>query len=289
MNRGIDHLVLCVNDLDRAQRIYQSLGFTTTPAALHPFGTGNSLVQLQGNFLELLAVVEAEKIKPAKPGYFSFGGFCTEFLQKREGLAMLVFESDDARRDQSGFVNNQLQTYAPFDFSRQATLPDGSQVTVSFSLAFVTDPRMPEAAFFVCQQHAPEYFWKPQYQQHGNGAQQVNEIIMVAPEPAELTELFAKLQGAEQVRNDAGQLIVNTARGFISVLNPTAFVDRFPDGAIDHAPETPYFAGFGISVSDLTKTEAVLQQNGIDYKKRAGALQLAPASVGGVLIEFTAA
>jgi len=51
-----------------------------------------------------------------------------------------------------------------FDFSRQAALPGGGEATVAFSLAYVTDGRMPEIAFFTCQQHAPQYFWKPEYQ-----------------------------------------------------------------------------------------------------------------------------
>lgn len=34
--RGIDHLVLCVRDLEAARRRYADLGFTTTPPARHP-------------------------------------------------------------------------------------------------------------------------------------------------------------------------------------------------------------------------------------------------------------
>jgi len=72
MNRGIDHLVLCVHDLDADRRFYERLGFTTTPRADHPFGTDNSLVQFQGNFIELLAVVEPDNIRPADPGHFAW-------------------------------------------------------------------------------------------------------------------------------------------------------------------------------------------------------------------------
>ena len=67
VERPIDHLVLCVRDLDAARRVYEQLGFTLTPKALHPFGTENSLVQLHGNFLELLAVADRSRIKPAMP------------------------------------------------------------------------------------------------------------------------------------------------------------------------------------------------------------------------------
>src|SRR5256885_7300767 len=129
-NRGIDHLVLCTRNLEGARRTYTRLGFTVTPHAVHPWGTGNSLVQLQGNFLELLGVDDPAKIAPAKAGEFSFGAYNDQFLKTREGFSMLVFASDDARRDRDEFGRVGLTTYAPFDFARAAKLPDGKEATV---------------------------------------------------------------------------------------------------------------------------------------------------------------
>ena len=88
---------------------------------------------------------------------------------------MLVLDSSDARADVAAFRAAGLQTYEPFDFSRKARLPDGREVTVGFSLAFATDPRLPNAAFFTCQQHSPEHFWNPRYQRHPNRALTVLE------------------------------------------------------------------------------------------------------------------
>jgi hypothetical protein len=64
--RGIDHLVLCVRSLEAAHETYTRLGFTLTPPAQHPWGTANRLVQLQGNFLELLAIADPKKIPSGK-------------------------------------------------------------------------------------------------------------------------------------------------------------------------------------------------------------------------------
>ena len=166
MTRGIDHLVLAVRDLAKARAFYEALGFTLTPRAEHPWGTANHLAQFHGCFLEILGVADAAKIPPHKPGDFSFGAHNRDFLAQREGMSMLVFQSHDARRDQAEFAGVGLRTYAPFDFGREAKLPDGSLARVAFSLAFVTDSRMPEAAFFTCQQHAPKYFWKREFQWH---------------------------------------------------------------------------------------------------------------------------
>ncbi len=288
MRRGIDHLVLCVHDLDAARQVYGRLGFTTTPPAVHPFGTGNSLVQLQGNFLELLSVAEPGKIPPMAPGQFSFGAFNRDFLARRQGMSMLVFQSDDARRDQEEFAAKDLETYAPFDFSRRATLPDGSAVTVAFSLAFVTDPRMPEAAFFTCQQHAPEVFWKPDYQRHPNGAIAVSEVVMVADDPAAFAGLFRKLQGPESVAAAEGALQVATALGRVTLLDRRRFAARFPDLPVPRAPDTPHFAGYRVTVADLARAEALLRQAALPVRREAGSLRIAPADAFGVVLEFTA-
>jgi catechol 2,3-dioxygenase-like lactoylglutathione lyase family enzyme len=284
IERPLDHLVLCVRDLDAARRVYERLGFTLTPPARHPFGTANSLVQLHGNFLELLAIADRGLIKPAGAGEFAFAAFNERFLAEREGMSMLVFASNDARRDQREFAAAGLDTYAPFDFSRQAVLPDGSAATVGFSLAFVTERRMPEAAFFVCQQHAPQFFWKPEYQTHRNGALEVEEVVMVAPEPTAFTAFFAKLQPDGAVERRGTGLAVGTARGAVSVLDPAAFAARFPAAPAPAA--TPHFAAYRLRVGDLAVTEAVLRASGVALHRRGAAIQLGPTESFGVILEF---
>jgi hypothetical protein len=87
MVRGIDHLVMVVNALEAARGVYERLGFTTTPRALHPFGTENFLVQMQGNFLEVVGIADAEIIPPHGPGVFSFARGNADFLSRREGMS----------------------------------------------------------------------------------------------------------------------------------------------------------------------------------------------------------
>ncbi len=287
-NRGIDHLVLCVRNLETARAAYARMGFTLTPPALHPWGTANSLVQLQGNFLELLTVADPAKMAPPAQGEFAFGAFNKTFLEKREGFSMLVFASDDARRDQAEFAKSGLQTYAPFDFSRKAKLPGGEEVTVGFSLAFVTDARMPEAAFFVCQQHAPQHFWKPEYQSHANGAVAVAEAVMVADDPASLRALFARLQGDDAVSSSDGQLAVQTARGRIVVLDPQRAADRFGN-ILPRGPSTPHFVAYRIAVTDAAAARSLLDAAGVHFRAIQDTLQIAAADAFGAVIEFAPA
>lgn len=287
MTRGIDHLVLAVRDLDRARAFYDSLGFTVTPRAFHPWGTANHLVQLNGCFLELLGVADAAKIPPHAPGQFSFGAYNRDFLARREGLSMLVFQSHDARHDQAEFAAAGLETYAPFDFGREAKLPDGGTARVAFSLAYVTDPRMPESVFFTCQQHAPKYFWKRDYQVHANGARTIAEVVMAAPDPPALADFFARLQGAESVRASGDGLTVATARGRVIVLTPRAFETRF--GAPPPGPATPHFAAFRVAGIDVDAMKGRLQMARIAHGAHDGVLCVPAPAAGGVAIEFAPA
>ena len=89
-DRGIDHVVWEVGDLEAARVRFRDLGFTLTPPAVHPFGTGNSLAQFPCSFIELLSVVEPAKIVPRDADRFSFSALAAEFLEEREGVSMLV-------------------------------------------------------------------------------------------------------------------------------------------------------------------------------------------------------
>ncbi len=287
--RGIDHLVLAVRDLEAARRTYMRLGFTLTPRAEHPFGTGNSLIQMQGNFLELLTVVDPAKIAPAADDTFSFGGFNRDFLRRREGFSMLVFESADAEADRVAFAAAGLRGYQPFRFERKARLPDGGEATVAFSLAFTTDPRIPEAAFFVCQQHAPQYFWKPEYQLHANGAVKVSEVLMVAGDPPALADFFAGLQGREAVSVTDGALEVATARGRITLLPPDQATERFRGLPLAEAPDSPHFVGYRIGVRDVEALRMRFDASDIEYRPIGSAVQIAPDIGYGTYIEFAAA
>jgi hypothetical protein len=246
--KGIDHLVLCGRDLDLMREGYRRLGFTLTPPARHPFGTGNSLVQLEGCFLELLTIVDPPSIPEHGPGAFSFGAFNRDFLAAGEGFSMLVLDSTDARADAERMRAAGLHTFAPFDFSRRAKLPSGEEVTVGFSLAFASDPRIANAGFFTCQQHAPEHFWKPEYQRHANTAHSILEICLVADEPRALDRFMSGFSGAVPQRVEVGSRF-ETARGDVVVITPAGFRERY--GTEPPAAHTgPRFAGFTVAVED---------------------------------------
>jgi hypothetical protein len=288
MARRFDHLVLCVRDLEQARKAYGALGFTLTPRADHPFGTCNSLVQLQASFLELLGVVDPSRFPPPAAGRFSFAQYNKDFLDKHEGLSMLVFASADALADAAEFQHAGLDSYQPFHFARKATLPDGTKADVSFSLAFVTNKAMPEAAFFTCQQHAPEHFWRAEYQRHANGAAQLVEVVMSAATPAEFRSYFERLMNAPSSATP-GRLSVGGTGQCLTVMDHKELAARFPEVAKRGPKDTPRFEAYAIQVPDLVLAKRRLVAAGVPFRSTDRSIVVPPSHAFGVAIEFTAA
>ena len=289
LNRGIDHLVLCAHDLDELRAFYQRIGFTLTPKAQHPFGTANSLAQLDGFFLELLTEADPGLITEPSTGRFSFGAYNRDYLKGGEGCSMLVFEGTDARADSAEFASAGLDTYEPFDFERKARLPDGTDVRVAFSLTFVTHRDMPRITYFTCQQHAPEYFWKPEYQTHPNTAQEILTVTIVAPDPLSYRAFFGGLQGPDAATEEGDSLKVATARGSVAVMGEQGWRENYGGLAVPDLGSGPQIAAYTIGVADLDKTREIVQDAGIAMMDDGSRIVIGPQDAFGVAIEFRAA
>lgn len=283
MPRRLDHLVICVRDLQQAAADWQKLGFTLTPTGVHPFGTSNRLVQLADNFLEVLAVTDDALVPAAAPGHFSFAAHNRDFLGRSEGMSMLALHSTDAHADAVHFNAKHMGAYAPFDFGRDAVLPGGGTARVEFSLAFATDPAMPGIAFFTCQQrHAPELFWKADYQHHPNGASRVIEVVMSAPDPARHREFLEHLmEGTAEL--SPGRLTVGKAGDRITVLGPADLSRRLPGLAGDALPR---FCAARLAVQGLDATRRALSANEVRFEMLGAVLLVPPVVSHGLALEF---
>lgn len=277
---GIDHLVLAARDLDAARARYRALGFTLTPPARHPFGTGNSLVQLDGAFLELLSLVAPQDVPEPEGDRFSFAAFNRDYLAMAEGFSMLVLASDDARRERQRMQVAGLATYEPFDFSRRAKLPSGEEVTVGFSLAFTSHPAMPAAGFFYCQQHAPQHFWKQDYQRHANTAVAMEEVGLVADVPGDIAAFMAAFAGREARILGGGGAVIDSGRGRITILTPKSFRAYwgFAAAAGHHGAR---LAAYRLGVADVETARHRVEDSGVTAVIERKRIVIAPEHLFG--------
>jgi catechol 2,3-dioxygenase-like lactoylglutathione lyase family enzyme len=271
--RGLDHLVIGVADLDAAGAFYTDLGFRVGARNRHPWGTENRIVQFPGAFLELITVGDSMLIPPHAPRRFSFGAFVRDALARGEGMSMLVLESRDSAGAAEGFRAAGIGDFEPFFFERQARRPDGSEVRVAFSLAFADNPAAPDCGFFLCQQHEPQNFWNPAFQQHENGTSGLSAVFLATREPAAQADFLSAFSGAESFATPQAGLRLPLPRGRLEVLTPQAAATALDDAS----QEQTRFAGFAVTVPELDAVAARLAERGIAHH-RDGARIVVPAS-----------
>jgi catechol 2,3-dioxygenase-like lactoylglutathione lyase family enzyme len=284
MPRGLDHIVHAVRDLDAAADFYRRMGFMVGARNRHTWGTHNHLVQFPGFFMELLTVAEPDKL--TGEGFATlFGDFNRQFLTRHEGLSFMMLESKDVPADAAQFRSAGFARSDALTFERAGKGPDGSTVTVGFSLAFARDPRAPEIGFAVCRQHNPQLFWSPAIQQHANGTSGIAGAVLVAENPTDHHIFLTAFSGVRELHAGSGVLTAPTPRGDIRIMDRAAFQTRF---GIE-APDTSSGARLA-AVRFVVRERKVLHQalsaSGVAFVEHMGQTVIAPAAAMGATLVF---
>ncbi len=290
MTRGLDHIVHAVRDLDAAAAFYERLGFTVGARNLHPWGTCNRLVQLPGFFIEILAIADEalldDKIQNWDCIAQLFGAVIRDHLSRAEGFAFLMLESVDAARDAAEFLTNGIALSGALPFTRKGRLPDGTEVTVGFSLAFAGEETVSATGFAVCQQHNPQAFWNKVFQEHRNGAKGVGGVVLVADNPADHHIFLEAFTGVRAPRSTSLGIVAKTPRGDVEIVEAPFFRDAY--GLDLKADDGLQLAALRIAVADLNVTRALLARNHVAAERRTGGLVIGPEVAFGATLIFEA-
>ncbi len=284
MSRGLDHIVHAVHDLDAAADLYRRLGFTVGARNRHAWGTHNNIVQLPGFFVELLTVAEPEKL--GTDGFSAlFGTFNRLFLKQQEGLSLLILESANAVADVADFRAAKIGVSDAMRFEREAKRPDGSTVKVGFSLAFARDPQAPQIGFAACQQHFPENFWNPAFQQHANTVSGVAGVVLVAENPSDHHIFLSAMSGVRDLHATSSGVTATTPRGDIKAMDPAAFRSHFGTAPPDVSAGAR-LAALRFRVRDRAALTAALAAGGITSASHMGSTVIAPEHAMGASLVF---
>jgi hypothetical protein len=277
--KGINHLVLTGRDLEALRSNYQALGFTVTPRGQHPFGTGNSIIQLHGTYLELLSVTIPQDVPEHRAGNFSF---CR--IQPRLPLETRGLLDDGARylgcaRRYSGLAcswSANLRSVRFFENGQDAR----RRRCEGGILPRVCEPSVaPWLGLFACQHYRPEYYEQPQYLKHPNGASTVRDVWIVGETVLDLANYIRTVTGANTLSEGPDAVAIQTRTGTIVLARPQAFEAAF-GVAPPHPEDGPHLAGFTVACSPLGQlAELPLTKTGNRHV-------LAPAKNFGTAISF---
>ena len=96
----IDHVMICVPDLEQGMAAYRRMGFTVEPGGVHPGrGTHNAIAFHREDYLELLSVHDREELRRAAstPGSLDTG--LLDLLARGGGFRYIIVQSDDLPAD----------------------------------------------------------------------------------------------------------------------------------------------------------------------------------------------
>jgi len=284
MARGLDHIVHAVRNLDAAADLYRRLGFTVGARNRHPWGTHNHIVQLPGFFIELLTMAEPEKL--GSDGFsVLFGLFNSRFLERHQGLSMLILESADAEGDARAFREAAIAASDAMRFEREGKRPDGAPVKVAFSLGFARDAGAPDIGFAVCQQHYPENFWNPAFQSHPNNVTGIASAVIVAENPTDHHIFLSAFAGERELQSTSSGITIATGRGDIQVMDPSAYGNYFGVAPPDIGTGAR-LAAMRFLTGDMAATTTSLARGKVAFSSRLGRIIVGPDGAMGAAIVF---
>ena len=245
--QGIDHVVILVRDLDRARDAWQRMGFALTPRGLHTLGSQNHCLMFGRDYVELLAV---PKPHPAMQHY-------SDFLAKGEGLGAIALATDDAAGLHAGLASAGIAAQPPLDFSR----PGQGLGDARFRIVQLPADASPGCRMFACQHFTRDLVWRPEYQAHGNGAQELAAVALIAEDPAGGAARYARLLDARPQPIAEG-LVVQTGSAPIAVASRWKLGHRLQGVGLPLRPR-PLVAALFVRVADRARAAATLRRGGI--------------------------
>lgn len=271
---GVDHAIILVRDIDRAERQMSALGFKPTPRGIHSavMGTANSTVVFaDGTYVEILTVHSETPLNAS----------LALQLKKGDGLAGIAFKTGDARAAAADFAGAGIAAGEATDFQRPVDFPGGAR-DAAFTIARIDPAATPGAWTFVCQHHSPDVVWRQDFIEQPNGVTGLLEVVGTASDLASIETAYRRVF-TDRVERDEESLVIRTGTATVRFLSPLAYAERF--GRVPRQGE-PHLDALMFACRDLDRTAEALKGAGTRFAVNEGSLLVSSESVGGVVIEF---
>src|SRR5262245_64760282 len=187
----IDHVMICVPDLDRGIDAYTRIGFNIYPGGIHlGRGTRNAIAFHQDDYLELMSVLDPAELRAARSGGPDTG--LLEFLARGGGFRYVIVQSDDLAADVAAMRQRGVDVSDPAEGGRRT--PAGQELR--WNVAHL-GPRNPLPVLFI--QHltpvAERRRQVPQAGDHPNGALRLDRAYIVVDDLSKVAETYGRVFG----------------------------------------------------------------------------------------------
>lgn len=278
---GVDHSYLLVNDLDASAEHYRRLGFTLSPRGLHSpqKGTANYTIIFQNDYVELLGVINATDLNTSQRETLATYG------EGLHAIANRTVSADAAKPalDELGILTGDVSA-----FSRPLPLPGGGKGVASFRTLGFDPSEVPLGHFFLCQHETRDMVWRPELQDHANGAIGLGGITGISDDPRATAETYAKFYAAGNIEETQGGFRVETGKDSAPLFffTPAAIAKLYPGIDVGSTPSNG-FAVIRVRVKNLERTASLLSGHGIRSRETSnGGIAVSPIDASGAVVEF---
>ena len=202
----IDHVMICVPDLQRGLEQDGKLGFNIYPGGVHTGkGTHNAIAFNQDDYIELLAIRDQAEHKAAAgaPGDTHAG--LTDFIAAGGGIRYVILQSDDLTADVAAMRSRGVDVSDTVERGRRT--PAGQELRWK---AAVLGPKNPLPIFFI--QHVTPIAERrkqvPVAGSHPNGVYTIERAYIVTQDVVTASAMYAKVLGVLQPTLHPGTVIM---------------------------------------------------------------------------------
>ena len=202
----IDHVMICVPDLQQGIAQYSKMGFNIYQGGAHPGkGTHNAIALNTDDYLELLAVRDpAEHAAAGKPGSTHTG--LADFIKAGGGIRYIIVQSDDLAADVAAMRSRGVDVSDAIDGSRRT--PAGQELRWKYA---VPGPKNPLPIFFI--QHltpmAERRKQVPVAGNHPNGVYKLERAYIVTHDAEAEAAIYANVLGMPKPELHKGTVVMS--------------------------------------------------------------------------------
>jgi len=287
----IDHVMICVPDLQQGIAQYRKLGFNIHPGGDHPGkGTHNAIALNNEDYLELLAVRDAaEYAASGKPGTWNTG--LTDFVAAGGGIRYVVIQSDNLEADVAAMRGRGVEVSDATAGSRRTQT--GQELHWKSA---VLGAQNPLPLFFI--QHVTPMTERrrqvPIAGNHPNGVYTLERAYIVTRDVEAAAAQYAKVLGLAQPKTVKGTVIMSDMAVFQLGEHGLGVVQPYADGpaadALKRRGPGPFQALY--RTAGMGAAERWMQQHGMPPLARGVrntgevAMLATPAEACGAYIGF---
>ncbi len=287
----IDHVMICVPDLQQGIAQYSKMGFNIYPGGAHPGkGTHNAIALNTEDYLELLSIHDpAEHAASGKPGSSHTG--LSDFIAAGGGIRRIIVQSDDLAADVAAMRGRGVDVSDATAGSRRT--PAGQELRWKYA---VLGPKNPQPIFFI--QHltpmAERRKQVPVAGNHPNGVYKLERAYIVTHDAEAEAAIYANVLGMPKPTLHKGTVVMSHMAIFeigdtgLGIVTPYA-----PGPAADHLASRgpgPFQALY--RTSSMGAAARWMEEHGMPPPKRGirntgeQAMLATPEYTGGAYIGF---